>query len=370
MTSQLSFVDLDKNQSVELFKQLVKEKLEPEEYEGWLDLMEISVNEKEIIFSNFSHPLFRDDVKNNRALVFHDIAEICFPSVPKKMKFLLGRPKVRNSSSRTKEHRAAELPLKSIKFPPRPSDRHIEYPTDLTRITPFRPLNPTKKRVYISEFLYKNQYGYVSFTGIELGIDDEDVFMRLLDKASEQLKQNKKLITIRFKIREFLRSLNRHGGGNDIKWLNASLERLQSAQMTYKPSRYKLVGSFINSFKIDEKTGQYVIELNADIGKIYVIKAYTFIDFDQRLELKKPTTKRLHAYINGQRSKDKKLVYYTDADAKLILRIESNILGVRKILNRCHKELIDIGFLKSVDMQPVKKGVRGYHVEIEFDNAG
>ena len=92
------------------------------------------------------------------------------------------------------------------------------------------------------------------------------------------------------------------------------------------------------------------------------MKAYTFIDFEQRLDLKRPTTKRLHAYINGQRSKDKKTVYFTDADARSFLSLESNIREVRRILKQCLKELITIGFLKAYDIRPVSKGVKGIHV--------
>lgn len=110
-----------------------------------------------------------------------------------------------------------------FKFPARPSDRHVEYPTDFTRITPFRTIPSGKKRKYTREILFRNKFGYVKFTGQELGIDDEDVFITILDMASDQLKGNKKVITVTFHFREFLRKLKRSIGGSEVKWLNKSL---------------------------------------------------------------------------------------------------------------------------------------------------
>ena len=369
MAAQMSLAENQETEALAQFKQLIQENLQVEEYEGWLERLEVYISDKELVFANIGHQIFREDIVRNHGLLFHDLAEQCFPDLPQKVKFMVGRPKMEKRDAppvETAPPPEEEQTTKVIKFPPRPSDHHVEYPTDLTRITPFKPLPPFKQRTYIKEVLISNKYGYVSFSGIELGIDDEDVFMLLLDMASEELKNKppKEVIRLEFTFRSFLRRLKRSEGGHDIEWLNTSLDRLAEAVITFKPKRFKVKGALISKLKTDEETGKCIVLLNSDFAQIYIKKAYTFIDFDQRLTLKKSTTKRLHAYINGQRSRSKKTIYYTDRDAKEFLQLKSDIREVRRNLKECHKELIDTGFLKIVDVRSVAKGKKGYHVEI------
>ena len=95
MAAQMSLAAYQEVESLAQFKQLIQKNLDAEIYEGWLDHLEIYTTEKEIVFANIGHLLFKEDIERNHGLLFHDLAEQCFSPVPQKMTFMVGRPKLK-----------------------------------------------------------------------------------------------------------------------------------------------------------------------------------------------------------------------------------------------------------------------------------
>ena len=78
-----------------LFKEKIQQKLQPEQYEGWLEQLElVEVSGKKTIIAGLSHPLFRDDIAKNHDKLFRSLLNEIFPEhAPfnkKKIKYCVG----------------------------------------------------------------------------------------------------------------------------------------------------------------------------------------------------------------------------------------------------------------------------------------
>ncbi|MBF0277996.1 MAG: chromosomal replication initiator protein DnaA [SAR324 cluster bacterium] len=78
-----------------LFKEQIKKELKPDEYEGWLDHLElVEVSAKNIIIAGITHPLFRDDIVGNYDELFRQLFNKYFPECAsfrkKKIKYCVG----------------------------------------------------------------------------------------------------------------------------------------------------------------------------------------------------------------------------------------------------------------------------------------
>ncbi len=88
-------MEMDLNDRWLLFKEHIQKELEPEEYEGWLDHLElVEVSVKKIIIAGIPHPLFRDDIVSNHDKLFRQLFNEIFPESAsphkKKIKYCVG----------------------------------------------------------------------------------------------------------------------------------------------------------------------------------------------------------------------------------------------------------------------------------------
>jgi len=187
------------------------------------------------------------------------------------------------------------------------TDDHVLTPTLLARISPFKPLKRGQKRTFHKEVvLYRNQFGYIKYTGQTLGIDDQDIFLQLLRMAREYLFAKEKVIELKFSLRWFLREIGRKGSGGDAtNRLTASLKRLNGAQIEIKNKQgLCYFGVLVYSAKINEETGEMVIKLNPELADFYYrYGGYTQLNLTERKELKGDLTKALHMFLSSQRNK-------------------------------------------------------------------
>lgn len=78
-----------------LFKEKIQQTLNPEQYEGWLDQLELAkISKNQMVISGISHPLFRDDIANNHDKLFRHLLNEIFPEKApfnkKKIKYCIG----------------------------------------------------------------------------------------------------------------------------------------------------------------------------------------------------------------------------------------------------------------------------------------
>jgi len=186
------------------------------------------------------------------------------------------------------------------------TDDHVLTPTLLARISPFKPLKRGQKRTFHkNEILYRNQYGYIKYTGETLGIDDQNVFLQLLRMAREKLFSKEKIIRLEFSLRWFLKELGRSISGKSVNLLKENFNRLMTGGTEISTKKgQSFAGCFIDHWKIDEETGKCVVRINPEISDFYYrYGGYTQIDVEQRQLLIGDITKSLHMFFSSQRNK-------------------------------------------------------------------
>ncbi len=347
----------------EAAKAIIQEKLKPNEYQAWIDYIQFHPQGEKLLVTHLPHRIFKYDLKKNYHNLFLSIAEQIWNC--NAVEYYVGEyqssvkivePEKRFGNSVTKTEQL------EFDLPERWSEHHVEYPTDMTRVNPFRPLSRRKKRDFVEAILFVNKYGTVRYRGELLGVDDEDVFMSLLREAREELFQGKEVIEIEVGVRELLRKLGRQGDGNTIRWLKESLTRLRGGTMTFQTPRFTLVGGFLDGWKSDEQTGKLIIHLNRDLGKIYIKRAYTQIDFRERMNLSGDIAKKLHAFLNGQRNKNRHFSF-TEEEAKCFLNSEASVRELRRMLKGALEQMVQIGFLKKYYIKQTKNKEHRFFVD-------
>lgn len=346
-------------------KERIKEVLQPDEYQGWLDALEIVITPQETILAGIPHPVFRYDIKKNYLSLFRSLLKEIFPQAPDTITVYVGKYAPSFSTQPPEKiigHEKPQSEQLEFALPELWSEHHVEYPTDLTRISPFRPLKRGQQREFVQRVLLQNKYGRIQYEGRMLGIDDEDVFMMLLREARENLFQGKEIIKVTLSIRSFLKRLGRPIGGSGQVWLEGSLNRLTGGRMNFETPRFKLAGCLIDGWTLDEETKECIVRLNPQIGRIYVKRAYTQIDFQQRLNLQGDICKKLHAFLNGQRNKNRRFSF-TDKEMQETLNSEAPIRELRRKLKSALTQLIKVGFLERYYCESGGKNQIRYFVE-------
>lgn len=139
----------------------------------------------------------------------------------------------------------------------------------------------------------------VVYTGPRLDQSDLDVWEGCLRLTRESGFGSR----IRFQLNPFLTSIGRGKGGSAQKWLKGSLKRLTTANVEISDQTGKAYwGNLIHEGSLDEATGEYVIELNPRLLKLYGKGCWTQIDWNHRRALKqKPLAQWLHGFYATHR---------------------------------------------------------------------
>lgn len=269
-------------------------------------------------------------------------------------------------SQETKQH-SVEIE-EAIPF----TEAHVLAPTLLSRISPFKPLSRRQKReMHENVVLYRNQYGYITYTGKTLGIDDQDVFLQLLKMGREALLRRDPVIRLEFGARWFLREIGRSEGGRQVKDLYNSIERMTGAKISVNNKQGKsfsdviIIGNNIDTDKNGSKflDDEYVlVKLNPAIADFYYTYGrFTQLNLQQRHALTGDLTKALHLFLSTQRKKgtsnDFECTIFEMAE---ILNLDKN-QGARKLrqsLKIAVKRLISEGFLIFGEVQKETFNVR------------
>ena len=139
----------------------------------------------------------------------------------------------------------------------------------------------------------------VTYTGARLDQADLDVWMGILELFKGQdlaMRLGRAVVPAR----EFLRSIGRSGGGNDIAWLERTLARLQATTLQIRLDDQIYRGSLIVRSARDETTGQLMIEIDPLIGKLFQDQGWSRIGLEARQALgQDQLAKWLHAFYSS-----------------------------------------------------------------------
>lgn len=152
-----------------------------------------------------------------------------------------------------------------------------------------------KERSYLKGALLAAQQGIeIRFTGMQLDQSDFDVWEQAVTLAGKHPLGNLCL----FKIKGFLRDLDRNDGKSDREWLKDSFRRLAACCVEIKHGPQTYGGSLLE-FWHDEEEDTYKLQLNPRILNLYQA-GWTALNWEVRGKLRrKPLACWLHGWLSS-----------------------------------------------------------------------
>ncbi len=240
--------------------------------------------------------------------------------LPEKASGLMSRIKLleqRTSDATANKERAAQVGIaeqKDVVAPPiEESEAHdlvmqlplfpeqsSAMPHHWTRTSLFSSIQAGSRRLFQEERLSSRSDFTVLYTGPQLDMADNDVFLHVVQMAQNQNADS----IISFTRSRFLKAIGRvDEGKKTYKWLETSLRRLASATLFIENSegRGKMF-RLIRDMAWDTSTGRSWVQLDPQIVEFFQASQLAFIDFEARLKLGSPLAKWLQNYACGHRA--------------------------------------------------------------------
>lgn len=152
-----------------------------------------------------------------------------------------------------------------------------------------------KERQYLKGALLATQQGIqIRFTGMQLDQSDFEVWEQAVTLAAKSQLGNYCF----FKIKGFLRELDRNDGKSDREWLKDSFRRTAACCVEIKHGAHTYGGSLLE-FWHDEEADTYKLQLNPRILTLYHA-GWTALDWGTRIRLRrKPLACWLHGWLSS-----------------------------------------------------------------------
>jgi hypothetical protein len=140
----------------------------------------------------------------------------------------------------------------------------------------------------------------ITYTGFALSQYDLDVFLSILYLARDNILGT----IVSFNASDILRALNLVTKGDNVAFVDASVERIMSAVITVKQgSKRKYRGHLIEKSLSQNKENDcaYVITLNRDLINLFDYDNYTLLSANIRSQLNGQLSKWLYAFYESHR---------------------------------------------------------------------
>jgi hypothetical protein len=136
----------------------------------------------------------------------------------------------------------------------------------------------------------------VIHTGPQLDQADLDVWEQCLHLARTGGLGTR----IQFTAGGFLKAIERSTGKSQHEWLKNAFRRLSSSVVEVSEGKRAYFGPMLHRGARDDETGNYVIEMNPDIVKLFGTDGWSSIEFEARRSLKKrPLSQWLHGFYSS-----------------------------------------------------------------------
>jgi len=132
----------------------------------------------------------------------------------------------------------------------------------------------------------------IIYTGERLDQGDLDVWAQCLHIA----RTHDLGLRVQFGAREFLRAIDRKGGGSSIEWLKRSLTRLMECTVWIKDGKRMYSGHMLEFAGWDDATERFVIEISPSAASLYGTDSWTGVELSQRQALRGDLARWLHAF--------------------------------------------------------------------------
>lgn len=224
------------------------------------------------------------------------------------------------------------------------------YPTDITRVSPFFPLNRQemgKNRRYFEDVkIVDNSWGSIHYTGPQLSIVDEDVFVALMVLISGNHKHihvvdDKTTFEFKGGASVLLRTMypsDRRPSKSDYTRLIDSLNRMMAAVIKLsvvsqvdsdgKPMKQVFLRHMLEYANWDEVTKQLEVRVSPFFYLAYTQGNVTYLDSLSRYDLSGSISKAMYRFIQSHREK------YSGGYMVLAAALNMNLTQPRKEIRR------------------------------------
>lgn len=242
------------------------------------------------------------------------------------------------------------------------------YPTDLTRCSPFFPMNVRElgKRDYLEGFLITSaNWGEITYTGPKLSTYEEDALMALLAVLDNQShhrqivsEEGRKTYTYSGPVLPLLKLLGYSSPNNkDYQRLLRSLKRLTVAGVELsittgktksgkrRTPRIMQMSSMLTNVYWDEEKKELSVTVNPFFYETYYAGTITLVDVLKRVSLKGVIAKSLYRFVQSHRANPVFAGHFLTLADALNMDREQPAKKTRQMLKTAISELIRQGVL-------------------------
>ena len=178
-------------------------------------------------------------------------------------------------------------------------DRERAVPTAIIRSALFGVVRPGRRPYVQGQLVVCWKNCEIRYTGGRLDQYDEDVWMQVLHFARQQDLSDAN--GIRFTARGFIKAMGSKYSGSSSRSLHRSLERMTATAVSIRIGSFVYVGSLIDSFGEDRKSGCYVVQLNPAIRGLFDT-GYTKMQVVTRRALPSDLARWLYGYVQSHKA--------------------------------------------------------------------
>ena len=177
-----------------------------------------------------------------------------------------------------------------VQLPLFPEDEDTSaIPNYLARTPLFAPIRAGRRKIHDNELLPSPNGVEIRFSGPQLDMADQDVFLLAL-KLAQGTNLNE---PVRCNRSEFLKALGwktsgkerRAFGKSAYEWLDQSFQRLAIGTLHIKTKRFKAHLSLVAEWLQDENSGQWEFIIGGKILDLFQNKEYAFVYLAKRRQL-------------------------------------------------------------------------------------
>jgi hypothetical protein len=212
-----------------------------------------------------------------------------------------GMQRARAQQMKQKLAAAEPKPGVSYQLPLWP-DLERAMPHVIARSSLFGVVARGRRRLFGRESISSRSDAQLFFSGEQLDQSDADVWMQILECASEAKTALEDRVY--FNRSNLLSALGRSAGKGDYEWLARSIRRLTAATLEIETARYVAVFHLIERFEHDKEKGSYYVTLNPRSRMLFENNTYGFIDWNarQKIEKQRDLSKWLQSYASSHKA--------------------------------------------------------------------
>lgn len=198
-------------------------------------------------------------------------------------------PNLREQAERAKRNAPQARVAIGVQLPLFPEDEDTSaIPNYLARTPLFAPIRPGRRKIHDNELLPSPNGVEIRFSGPQLDMADQDVFLLAL-KLAQGANLND---PVRCNRSEFLKALGwtsgkerRAFGKSAYEWLDQSFQRLAIGTLHIKTKRFKAHLSLVAEWLQDDSSGKWEFIIGGKILALFQNREYAFIDLAKRRQL-------------------------------------------------------------------------------------